>query len=664
MNITSSCKSLRLILVFCSCCLFFLNALHAQHGEQDNWYLAKKLHPELSFSLNSDLWKDPRDETYKMIHINSSYGFGDSSFDITDFSNNTLSVEFSLQGNTDTYQFDDSTSYSLESPVKITEYSQFIVLSDDSLLIGANVEFNWGLENPHSIPCLLHASLVNETAVVVKAGSFPFAVGGDNKILLGYFVDTPSEDFVEGGPSSVLWYEVAQAEFSSSGQISLSTEDSFTIPSGTSPGMLYNPGRPQLTFDNRIAFLDNSYLNFYDSTGKFLNRVDLINIEGLGQFSRDTQNTELRTGIKGLFLTKSAIYDQFGQLIFSFNANQLGAFNDSIAEYNFLPCMTNEGNLILKVNIEESDGGGGTSYSSEFQQWNRAYRTKGLPEPNAIPQPLVHSVKQRAGTNILDIDFEIVDPDDDTTKVGFLANVAQPDSENSEDSGLSGNNIEFGNENIFYGGDYPMIIPSSWVEGTDAKIGTSISTNQVHRVSWYVKGDWNQLYGELKIGIFAQDARREKPVDVHFLTLPVGNSTLTISRSEITTGFKNYILYKLSVGELKFGTRNIGLPLAEEELGERSVLLRESDEEILAYDSAGAVYTQAAYDYFIEAFGEGYRWATEHEIKLAREAATPDLVNSFPAKNQIKPRGLPGAVNEYGFDTSGAQVGNYIVKEN
>ena len=88
-----------------------------------------------------------------------------------------------------------------------------------------------------------------------------------------------------------------------------------------------------------------------------------------------------------------------------------------------------------------------------------------------------------------------MDPDDDTTKVGILANVAQPDSENSEDSDLSGNNIEFGNENIFYGGDYPMIIPSSWVEGTDAKIGTSISTNQVHRVSWYVKGDWNQLYG-------------------------------------------------------------------------------------------------------------------------------------------------------------------------
>ena len=387
-------------------------------------------------------------------------------------------------------------------------------------------------------------------------GRVPLAFGGSDKLLLSFEVEVPNPESPLV-PIVVTYYEVAQVEFTSDGEISFTTEGNFTIPSGTSPGTLYNSPEnltPQITLDNRIAFLDNCYLSFFDSTGGFLNRVDLIDTESTDGGVRDHYYVSLKVGMKGLFITNKGIYNQFGHSLFNFRNNGISIYGDGKS------FMNSKGNLILRTRQNAEYG-----HSDKFQQWNRAYRTKGLPEPNAIPQPLVHSVKQRAGTNILDIDFEIVDPDDDTAKVGILANVAQPDSENSEDSGLSGNNIEFGNENIFYGGDYPMIIPSSWVEGTDAKIGSSISTNQVHRVSWYVKGDWNQLYGELKIGIFAQDARREKPVDVHFLTLPVGNSTLTISRSEITKGFKNYILYKLSVGELKFGTRNVGLPLAEEE---------------------------------------------------------------------------------------------------
>jgi hypothetical protein len=61
----------------------------------------------------------------------------------------------------------------------------------------------------------------------------------------------------------------------------------------------------------------------------------------------------------------------------------------------------------------------------------------------------------------------------------------------------------------------------------------------------------------------------------------------------------------------------------------------------------------------------GYRWATIGEVAMAKEAATPGTINEFTATNQVKPRNLPGKVNEYGFD-----VGNHgtrawwVVKKN
>ena len=57
----------------------------------------------------------------------------------------------------------------------------------------------------------------------------------------------------------------------------------------------------------------------------------------------------------------------------------------------------------------------------------------------------------------------------------------------------------------------------------------------------------------------------------------------------------------------------------------------------------------------------GYRWASIAEVSIAREAATPGTVNSWIATNQVKPRNLPGRVNEYGFDTGSS--GWWVVKE-
>jgi len=64
----------------------------------------------------------------------------------------------------------------------------------------------------------------------------------------------------------------------------------------------------------------------------------------------------------------------------------------------------------------------------------------------------------------------------------------------------------------------------------------------------------------------------------------------------------------------------------------------------------------------IDKLGSNYRSATPEEVTKAREAATPGAVNNWTASNQVKPRNLPGKVNEYGFDVS-TTSGFWIIKE-
>ena len=83
------------------------------------------------------------------------------------------------------------------------------------------------------------------------------------------------------------------------------------------------------------------------------------------------------------------------------------------------------------------------SGNNKLRLWKRAYRTKGLVNRNVIPQPAIRGVTQRAGTNVLDLDFEIVDPDDSNATIGIIA---------------------------YAGSD--KLVPQTWVDGTANKIGT------------------------------------------------------------------------------------------------------------------------------------------------------------------------------------------------
>ena len=250
--------------------------------------------------------------------------------------------------------------------------------------------------------------------------------------------------------------------------------------------------------------------------------------------------------------------------------------------------------------------------------YRRTFRTKMETNHNSVPQPVIHRIAQRTGTNVMELDFEVIDTDDDNVTVGILA---------------------------YCGSD--KLVPQAWLNGTGSKIGTPIATNTVHSMEWDVKQDWNTSTGSIKFEILCQDGSREKPVDLHFLKLPFQDGNLTISRSPLKdSDFQNYAKYLLAKGDAQF---------------ESNTSLAVSYSGSLILNTSWAV-TTAGRSALLTALGSGYRFATSAEVTKAREAAMPGGVNNWTATNQVKPRNLPGKVNEYGFDVS-TTSGFWVIKE-
>jgi hypothetical protein len=352
---------------------------------------------------------------------------------------------------------------------------------------------------------------------------------------------------------------------------------------GTAPGQLSSPYDLIFLPDGRLIVGDSNFLNYFDSNGTFITRTNSSSAKQYVSLAPD-----------GSIWSYQRLRDAGG--------NQI-VYQSTVASGS-RTAFTPEGDLI-------------ESGSSKLRLWKRAYRTKGLPERNVIPQPAIRNVTQRTGTNVLDLDFEIVDTDDANATIGIIA---------------------------YCGSD--KLVPQTWVDGTGSKINSPITTNQVHRVSWDVKQDWTTSTGTIKFEILCQDGRTNKPVDLHFLTLPFSDGNLTISRSPLKdSDFQSYAKYLLAKGDAHF----------------------ESASNAVTYEGSQILTTSwgvtaAGRTALLNALGSDYRWATTAEVTKAREAATPGAVNNWTASVQVKPRNLPGSVNEYGFDVS-TTSGYWVVKE-
>ncbi len=603
----------------------------ADAGDQNNWYLAEETPVDISniYSSVIKFWKDPRDNEYKILQAfspdagaiapgdiyNSPSDSGGSLLKIV--SNTTEDLTFDqIEGYDGTYNFDSSTVKTFQSPLSIEAISDFVVLPDSTILMIADIQYDWQLENPYPFRSLVHASIVDKKAKVLLGDSnqadwSKLCYGGSEKVVLYGTTDNPLSDDPMA-PSQIPYFQVFQLSTNSSNEVSINSLQDFSIQYGSAPGLLNTVRDLEITFDDRLAIVSNDIFNFFSIDGKFLNRTSDIFYFPINVFQ------------KGYFIGGGVIFDHLGEKIQDLPQTVTGSIEFGIYYDPIASGVTPEGNLLY---VKRKDING--NYYTFFQKWNRAYRTKGLQVPNKIPQPLVHLVKQRPGTNILDIDFEIIDTDDATATAGLIAAV------DGEFEDLS-----------------KLIIPTSWAEGTESKIGQPIATNEIHRASWYVKGDWNELFGDLKIGVLCGDARRTKPVDLHFLELPFEEGSLTISRYPIfDQDVSKYLLFELATGSSNLSLSDGKIKDAEGEILAETGTLGEPDSTGSMVGVAGILSTPAGRDFFMNALG--YNWATSAELTLAKEAATPGSINQFTQTNPI----LPGynyrahAVNEYGVNT-------------
>jgi hypothetical protein len=167
--------------------------------------------------------------------------------------------------------------------------------------------------------------------------------------------------------------------------------------------------------------------------------------------------------------------------------------------------------------------------------WTMTYRTHGTVIRNVPPQPRL-SVTQRAGTNLVDMDVEILDPDDATAKFAILGAVDGDFSQTSK-----------------------WFVPTL-TEGTDSKIDALLPTNQVHRLTWNTRADWSEIDGTFQFQVLCRDARRAaSAVDLHFMTLPTEDGNMTISRSPLEdSDFETHYKYEMAAGRVELdGDKNL-----------------------------------------------------------------------------------------------------------
>lgn len=122
-----------------------------------------------------------------------------------------------------------------------------------------------------------------------------------------------------------------------------------------------------------------------------------------------------------------------------------------------------------------------------------------------IPQPTILSVTQRPNSTYVDIDYKVIDTDSATVNTQLIV-YTNPQYYIS--------NLD-GQTRIALDG---VMIPVTFVEGTEVNIGGDVASNTIHRVTWNAGADWDAEVGDIRIEILAKDERGLHPL--HWVTIP------------------------------------------------------------------------------------------------------------------------------------------------
>ncbi len=152
-------------------------------------------------------------------------------------------------------------------------------------------------------------------------------------------------------------------------------------------------------------------------------------------------------------------------------------------------------------------------YGNRVTQWVREYsNASNFPAAPALPHGMILAAGQRAGTNLVDNDYQVKDADSATVSTGLLA-VRDGDTKNRT------------------GYSVPM---RTFVEGTAANVGSGQPTGVTRHVVWNMPADWAIDYANFEIEVIAKDSRN--PLGIHWITVPAsgGKPAIQVSSAPIT----------------------------------------------------------------------------------------------------------------------------------
>ena len=274
---------------------------------------------------------------------------------------------------------------------------------------------------------------------------------------------------------------------------------------GSLPGQ-FQAGSPSaiVASDNGNVILANSNgasdpgIKVFDANGTYLKGAGLtwanVNVYGLA-----ITNDGL-VAINHAYQNSIDYPPYTGNLLLDPGENYVNIGGLSAIKFNFGGAFSKRGDFYSVT---------GNRVSIAMREYSNA---SNFPAPPAIPQPMILSASQRAGTNLVDIDYQVKDADSATVTTALLA-VRDGDTKNR--TGYS--------------------VPAcTFVENTAANIGADQPTGVTRHVVWNMPADWAIDYATFEFEILAKDSC--SLLGTHWITVPASGDqpAIQVSSAPIT----------------------------------------------------------------------------------------------------------------------------------
>ena len=152
-----------------------------------------------------------------------------------------------------------------------------------------------------------------------------------------------------------------------------------------------------------------------------------------------------------------------------------------------------------------------SSETRKIRRYTREYKSAvNFLNPLPLPQPLILSAAQRAGTSLVEVSYRVTDTDSSTVHTGLLA-------------------FRDGGQNLT-----SCVAMKTFVENTASHVGINQPVDSMRSVVWNMAADWAIDFANIRVEALAKDARNL--LGIHWITVPAsgGEPAIQVSYKPVT----------------------------------------------------------------------------------------------------------------------------------